>query len=76
MARAADLTCSQAERAISRDLDGALPRRERRRLRAHVRGCGECSSFADFQRRRRLAFRKLRLVAVPISLQVFRFGGV
>jgi anti-sigma factor RsiW len=76
MACAADLTCSQAERAISRELDGLLTRHERRRLRAHVRGCDECSSCLDFHRRRRLAFRKLRLVPVPISLQVFRFGGV
>jgi anti-sigma factor RsiW len=76
MAHAADLTCSQAEWAISRDLDGLLSRRGRRRLRAHVRGCDECAGFVHFQHRRRAALRRLRLVAVPISLQVFRLSGV
>jgi Putative zinc-finger len=73
---AAVLTCSQAERAISRDLDGLLSRRERSRLGGHIRGCGECASFVDFQRRRRRTLRMLRLVPAPISLQVFRVGGV
>jgi hypothetical protein len=73
---AAGLTCSQSERAISRDLDSLLSRRERRALRAHVCGCDECSSFLEFQHRRRLALRTLRLVQVPISLQVFRLSGV
>jgi anti-sigma factor RsiW len=73
---AAGLTCSEAERAISRDLDGLLSRHERRRLRAHLGGCEACASFVRLQRSHRAALRRLRLVAVPISLQVFRFSGV
>jgi anti-sigma factor RsiW len=76
MARAADLTCPEAERAISRDLDGLLSRRERYRLGAHVRGCAECATFVELQRRRRRALRELRLVPVPLSLQVFPLSGV
>jgi anti-sigma factor RsiW len=75
MGPAAQLTCSEAERAISRDLDGMLSRRGRRRLRAHLRGCHECAGFARFQRERRAALRTLRLVPVPISLQVFGLSG-
>jgi len=64
--------CGPAVRAISRDLDGRLPRLERRRLRAHLRECEECASFVCFQRERRKALRRLRLVEVPASLQVCR----
>jgi anti-sigma factor RsiW len=67
--------CIPAGRAISRDLDGHLSWRERRHLRAHLRSCGECASFAHFQREQRVALRSLRLIAVPISLQVFRPAG-
>jgi anti-sigma factor RsiW len=73
MAPTAD--CSHAERAISRDLDGMLPRRERRRLRSHLRGCDGCASFVRFQRRRRAVLKRLRLIPLPISLQVFRTTG-
>jgi len=67
--------CLHARRAISRDLDGRLSWRERRRLRAHLRTCEGCASFARFQREQREALRSLRLVTVPISLQVFRPTG-
>jgi anti-sigma factor RsiW len=61
-----------AEPAISRDLDGLLSWRERRALHAHLRHCAECAEFAAFQRERRAALRRLRLVAVPESLETFR----
>jgi len=64
--------CGPAVRAISRDLDGRLPWLERRRLRAHLRECEECASFVCFQRQRRKALGRLRLVQVPASLQVCR----
>jgi anti-sigma factor RsiW len=67
--------CIRAGRAISRDLDGRLSWRERRRLRAHLRGCEGCASFARFQQEQGAALRSLRLIAVPISLQVFRPTG-
>ena len=40
------LTCGEAELAISRQLDGALPRSERGRLRAHLRECRDCAALA------------------------------
>jgi len=61
-----------AETAISRDLDGRLSWRERRRLHAHLRGCEPCADFARFQRRLRAALRELRRVPVPESIQAFR----
>src|SRR5690242_14817567 len=68
------LTCGEAEFAISRQLDGRLPRPERAQLRAHLRECSECASFARRQRAQRGALKSLALVPVPGSLSSF-FGG-
>jgi RNA polymerase sigma-70 factor (ECF subfamily) len=67
------LTCHQAERAISRHLDGLLGRGERRALRAHVRECEDCAAFDRGQRAQRAALRALANVALPSSLSSF-FG--
>jgi len=68
------LTCGEAEFSISRQLDGRLPRNERGQLRAHLRECSECASFARRQRAQRGALKSLALVPVPGSLGSF-FGG-
>ncbi|HEY5660452.1 MAG TPA: sigma-70 family RNA polymerase sigma factor [Gaiellaceae bacterium] len=68
------LTCGQAEFAISRQLDGRLPRSERAQLRAHLRECPDCAAFARRQRAQRGALKSLALVPVPGSLSSF-FGG-
>src|SRR5512133_1352079 len=68
------LTCGEAEFAISRQLDGRLPRQERGQLRAHLRECSECAAFARRQRAQRGALKSLALVPVPGSLASF-FGG-
>jgi len=68
------LTCHEAERAISRQLDGQLPRSERGALRAHLRECKECASFARSQRGQRSALRSFAMVPLPTSLASF-FGG-
>src|SRR3954447_24390794 len=68
------LTCGEAEFAISRQLDGRLPRQERGQLRAHLRECSECSAFARRQRAQRGAIKSLALVPIPGSLGSF-FGG-
>src|SRR3954452_21706569 len=68
------LTCGEAEFAISRQLDGRLPRQERGQLRAHLRECSECSAFARRQRAQRCAIKSLALVPIPGSLGSF-FGG-
>ena len=68
------LTCGEAEFAISRQLDGRLPRQERGQLRAHLRECAECAAFARRQRAQRGALKSLALVPVPGSLSSF-FGG-
>lgn len=66
-----DLTCHQAERAISRRLDGLLGRAERRQLRGHLRGCSDCSRFANGQRAQRAVLRALANVPLPESLASF-----
>ena len=68
------LTCGEAEFAISRQLDGRLSRQERGQLRAHLRECPECASFARSQRAQRGALKSLALVPIPCSLGSF-FGG-
>jgi len=68
------LTCGEAEFAISRQLDGQLPRKDRGQLRAHLRECSECAAFARRQRAQRGALKSLALVPVPSSLSSF-FGG-
>jgi RNA polymerase sigma factor (sigma-70 family) len=67
------LTCHEAERAISRRLDGRLARSERRPLRRHLRECGDCSHFDRSQRAQRAALRSLAKVPLPSSLASF-FG--
>ncbi|HEX2509269.1 MAG TPA: sigma-70 family RNA polymerase sigma factor, partial [Microvirga sp.] len=68
------LTCGQAEFAISRQLDGRLSRQDKGQLRAHLRECKECATFARRQRAQRSALKSLALIPVPSSLGSF-FGG-
>jgi RNA polymerase sigma factor (sigma-70 family) len=60
------LSCSEAQLAVSRAADGRLGRKERRRLRIHVQECADCARFARLQQRNRRAFRGLALVPVPV----------
>src|SRR5437588_9115841 len=68
------LTCHQAELAISKQLDGRLPRSERGALRAHLRACPDCATVARRQRAQRTAFKALAAVPLPSSLASL-FGG-
>jgi RNA polymerase sigma-70 factor (ECF subfamily) len=68
------LTCHEAERAISRQLDRRLRRAERRTLRAHLRQCDDCTRFARSQRAQREALRNFGNVPLPSSLGSF-FGS-
>jgi RNA polymerase sigma factor (sigma-70 family) len=68
------LTCGEAELAISRQLDRSLPRNEKGALRAHLRACKECATFARRQRAQRTALRSLAAVPIPSSLTSL-FGG-
>jgi anti-sigma factor RsiW len=40
-----DLVCRQAVALVTDYLDGALPRRQRRRFEAHLRQCPNCSRY-------------------------------
>ena len=68
------LTCAQAERAISRQLDGTLPRNKRGALRAHVRQCEECAHLARSLRAQRGAIKSLAAVPLPGALAWSKFG--
>jgi RNA polymerase sigma-70 factor, ECF subfamily len=67
-------TCAQAELALSKQSDGMLPRSERGPLRAHLRECKECATFARRQRATRGALKALGAVPLPSSLLGW-FGG-
>jgi RNA polymerase sigma factor (sigma-70 family) len=69
------LTCREAELAISRQLDGRLSRADRGLLRAHLRECPECATFARSQRAQRSALKALGSVPLPVSLASFFSGG-
>jgi RNA polymerase sigma factor (sigma-70 family) len=69
------ITCSEAERALSRRLDGELPRGERGVLRAHLRECEECSTLARRFRAQRSVFKGLVVLPLPSSLASFSGGG-
>ena len=65
------LTCHEAERAISRRLDGRLRRAERSQLRKHLRECEDCTAFARSQQLQRTALRRFARVPLPTSLATF-----
>ena len=66
------LTCAEAEEAVLRRLDGQLPRRVGRRLRAHLHECHVCVRFADVQKRQRALLKGLSVMPVPASIFLFR----
>src|SRR6266581_4622153 len=68
------LTCGEAELAISKQLDGHLARKEKAALRAHLRECKECATFARRQRAQRTAIKSLAAVPLPASVTSL-FGG-
>ena len=66
------LSCTDAQLAISRAVDGRLGRKERRRLREHLLECPDCASFARLQRQHRSALRGLLLIPIPLSLTILK----
>jgi len=68
------LTCTDAQLAVSQSVDGRLGRKERRRLRDHLAECPDCARFARLQQRHRSALRGLALVPIPLSLTLFKGG--
>ena len=69
------LSCGEAERVLSLELDGRLPKDERPKLRAHLRECAECASLARRQRARRAALRSLGPLPLPASLASWGGGA-
>src|SRR4051794_16517274 len=69
------LSCSEAELALSKQLDGRLALADRRGLRAHLRSCPECARLARRLRAQRSAIRGI-LYPLPASLAAWSGGGV
>ena len=66
------LTCTEAQLAVSKSVDGRLGRKERRRLRDHLVECPDCAQFARLQQRHRSALRGLMLLPIPLSFTLFK----
>lgn len=66
------VTCDRAELALTRQVDGRLSRKERRRLTAHLDECPSCARFAKSQQRTRRSFRGLAVLPLPIGLTLFK----
>jgi anti-sigma factor RsiW len=45
--RRKDIVCQQAVEMITDYLEGALSRRDRRRLESHLRACPNCSAYLE-----------------------------
>lgn len=60
--------CSEAERLLSRVLDGGVPRADRRRLQAHLNRCEACRTREMSYRAVRAALRSLAAIPVPSDL--------
>ena len=66
------VTCQSAELALSKQSDGRLSRKERKRLDEHLAECPSCAAFAKTQARQRRAFKGLAVLPVPVGLALFR----
>lgn len=62
------LTCDAAELYVSRSLDGRLSRHERGQLRAHLRACPACATFARSHRAQSKALKHLGVVPLPAGI--------
>jgi anti-sigma factor RsiW len=45
--RRRDLVCQEAVELVTDYLDGALSRRDRRRFKAHIRNCHNCTAYVE-----------------------------
>jgi anti-sigma factor RsiW len=45
--RRKDIVCQEAVELVTEYLEGALPRRERRRFRAHLKHCPNCAAYLE-----------------------------
>ena len=70
------VTCQSAELALSRDSDGRLSRKERKRLDEHIADCPSCARFSRTQAQQRKAFKGLAMLPLPIGLALFRDAPV
>ena len=69
------LSCSEAEAALSLQLDGRLSRADAGLLRGHLRACESCRRLARRQRAQRKAVRGLAAVPVPPGLAIPWLAG-
>ena len=65
-------TCDRAEISLSRQLDGRISRKERRRLLDHIAECPACARLQVAQGKQRRAFKGLAPLPLPFALTFFK----
>jgi anti-sigma factor RsiW len=45
--RPKDIVCQEAVELVTEYLEGALPRRQRRRFQAHLKNCPNCAAYLE-----------------------------
>ena len=70
------VTCQSAELALSRDSDGRLSRKERKRLDEHIAECSSCARFSRTTAQQRKAFKGLAMLPLPVGLALFHDAPV
>jgi RNA polymerase sigma factor (sigma-70 family) len=65
-------TCDRAELSLSRQLDGRISRKERKRLLDHIAECPACARLQVTQGKQRRAFKGLALLPLPFALTFFK----
>lgn len=66
------VTCDRAELSLSKELDGRLSRKERKRLDDHIAECPSCTRLRVTHTGQRRAFKGLALLPLPVSLTLFK----
>ena len=66
------VTCDRAELGLSKQLDGRLSRKERKRLDDHLAECPSCARLQVTRVKQRRAFKGLALLPLPFSLMLFK----
>ena len=66
------VTCDRTELGLSKQLDGRLSRKERKRLDDHIAECPSCTRLQATQGKQRRAFKGLALLPLPLSLTLFK----
>jgi anti-sigma factor RsiW len=62
-----EMPCQELVELVTAYLDGSLPRRDRRRFEAHIRGCEHCTAYVEQIRVMIAATGRLTEADIPLE---------